>query len=155
MSNSTLPKLTEKVVPALTDLTYAAKDDGAGWYTDSKMSVSTMKTLFSISSIVEKTANYSIPISECDGRWFSTKGSSGNIKFTLPATQEEVEIGFIMEETFRTEIKPDANDKIQPVSSVDGQSIYGMDYGGTIRLRGVRDGWHVISSYGTWNITGV
>lgn len=155
MPNSSLPNLTTKSVPALTDLTYIAKDDLAGWFTDSKCSVTTLKSFCVTSPTVVKTVDYSIPSSECDGRWFSNKGASSSIKFILPVSEEEIEVSFVLEaNNIWTEISPRGNDFIAPISTVDGQSVYGLNFGSTIRLRGIRGGWQVFSSYGTWNTEG-
>ena len=154
MADSSLPELTLTTSPTVSNYTYLAKDDGIDWYTDAKISLGTIKTFCSTSSTIDKTSDYIIDSEECDSQWFSNKGTAGYLIFTLPLAVEGYEVGFINESTYWIELKPNINDVIIPVSAIAGESIYGLNYGSTVYLRAIQDGWSVVYRYGTWNDTG-
>ncbi len=155
MSNSSLPQLNSKT-PVSTDLTYVAKDDGHGWYVDSNLDMNGLKELLRAPFTIEKEHDYTILASECNGSWFSDiLRLEFNFTYTLPKAEPGLEVGFVLEHgSSWVEVKPNSSDAIYPINTVAGESIYGWDFGTTIYLRGMANGWHVVSQFGTWNGTG-
>jgi hypothetical protein len=154
MANQSLPDLNNNSSPTIANFTYTARDNGSSWFADAKITLGTTKSFCSTSSVVQKTSSYTVSASDCDGRWFSDYGASGNVTFTLPSSQSGYEIGFILEENLRwIELKPDSEDSIFPIGGA-GVSVFGSVQGSTAYLRAVQDGWQIVSSYGMWSLEG-
>ena len=67
-SHQAVTDLNANSSPALTDLAYIARDNGSGWFGDRRATLDTIDGFVDAVSTIEKTSDYTITASECDGR---------------------------------------------------------------------------------------
>jgi len=143
-TSKVLPNLTEATTLSDADLFYVVGSDY-------KSTLQTTRHLMNpCSSTTPKFVDYEIPASECDGRWFSNKGSIVTRTFTLPSIASDLVVGFLVDAVHYLIITPQTGDQIVQLTSSPGQSIRSITIGSSIVLKATGNNWYVIKINGTW-----
>jgi hypothetical protein len=154
MADSPVTTLTKNNSPDFNDIMYVGQDNGSNWYLDKKADFGTIQDHATSINTINKGGNYTIPISECDGRWISNKSTSGHTIYSLPEGKEGYQISFVIEANQWLEINPISTDSILPTGVTVNGNVYSQSIGSTIVLRGFEGGWLISSMYGTWDNLG-
>jgi len=143
-SDKYLPELTELTTIADSDLFYIVGSD----YGSTTQDIRGLTNPCFFSAI--KLINYGISAAECDGRWFTNKGSVAPIILTLPAVADNLIVAVYIETSKDVYITPQPTDSIAQITSGDGISIKANIIGSSIILRATSNDWFVIRKSGTW-----
>lgn len=152
-NSKTVLELTENTSPKATDLFYVAKGSPIGSYLDRKVTLANFKKYINTDKTVVKKSDYTMPITQCDKRWYSNQDVTEAIIIYLPKSEDGKEIGFILEENQTMKIQPNISDKITPISSTSGEAVECSVRGSCIYIRGYTSGWYVVAQQGTWTIS--
>jgi len=117
---------------------------------DRKVTFANFKKYVNTDKTVIKNSDYTIPISQCDKRFYSNRDATGTIIIYLPKSVDGIEVGFELEENQKIKLQPDSADKMTPISGTAGVAIECSVKGSCIYLRGYTNGWYVVSQQGTW-----
>lgn len=143
-SDKYLPELTELTAISDSDLFYIVGSD----YGSTMQNIRGLTNPCFVSTI--KLINYGISAAECDGRWFTNKGSVAPITLTLPVVADNLIVSFYVEANKDLYIAPQPTDSIAQITSGDGISIKANTIGSSIILRATANDWFVIRKSGTW-----
>lgn len=146
--------MADKYLPELKELTELTDDDLFYFVGDSDYQATLQnlrKVLNPSDDAVGKIVSYNIPILGCYGNWYSNKGALASISFNLPAIQDGIYVGFIVEANKYLNIKPQSTDIIIGMTDYGGQAIRSYSVGSNIVLRATSNYWHVWKSMGTWS----
>lgn len=145
-SPKVLPNMTETTTVSDADLFYVVGSDY-------KSTLQTLRNLMNpVSATIPKLVDYEIPANECDGRWFSNKGSIVTRTFTLPSIEDDLIVSFFVEDAHNLVVTPQSGDQIVQLTTSSGQSIESSTVGSSIVLKSTANNWYVIKINGTWGV---
>lgn len=147
--------MADKYLPELQELTSLTDDDlfyivGGGDY---KTTLKNLRILLNPSDdAIPEIVTYNIPVNELYGNWFSNNGAVGPISLNLPAVQDGLYLGVMVETAQYLFITPYLSDVIVGMTSFGGQPIKSNVVGDSIVLRSTSNNWHVWKLIGSWSI---
>ena len=145
VSDKYLPNIAEITAISDADLFYIVGSD----YGSTMQSIRGLMNPCRSSTI--KLVNYSVQVSDCDGRFFTNRGAPGTITFTLPAVADNLIVSFYVGAHKNLVITPQAGEVIAQLT-IAGQSLTSDTVGSSLVLRATDYAWFVMRKGGTWGI---